>query len=104
MLQNLACGFRRADRCQDAESATTSTVRQPGTNLVTSTTDPLGRTTAYTYDALANVTSATRLSGTPNAVPRRSLTTTPTATSPASPILSGTPRATPMTPRRSAHL
>ena len=84
--------------------ATTSTVRQPGTNLVTSTTDPLGRTTAYTYDALANVTSVTRLSGTPNAVPRRSLTTTPTATSPASPILWGTPRATPMTPRGISHL
>src|SRR5436309_167951 len=48
--------------------ATTSTVRQPGTNLITSTTDALGRTTVYAYDALGNVITITRLSGTPDAV------------------------------------
>ena len=47
---------------------TSSTIRQPGTNLPTSTTDALGRTTSYTYDGLGNVTSITRLAGTPQAV------------------------------------
>jgi len=47
---------------------TTSTVRQPGANLPTSTTDSLGRMTSYTYDALGNVASITRLAGTPQAV------------------------------------
>jgi YD repeat-containing protein len=35
----------------------------PG-SFVQNVTDPLGRTTAYTYDALGNVTSTTQLSGT----------------------------------------
>jgi len=47
---------------------TVSTVRQPGTNLPISVTDGLGRTTIYAYDALGNLTSITRLSGTPQAV------------------------------------
>src|SRR5262249_51788493 len=47
---------------------TVSTVRQPGTNLTTSTTDALGRTTTYAYDALGNLTGITTLSGTPQAV------------------------------------
>src|SRR5438046_3758232 len=47
---------------------TSSTIRQPGANLPTSTTDALGRTTSYTYDGLGNVTSVTRLAGTPQAV------------------------------------
>ncbi len=33
-----------------------------------SVTDPLGRQTAYIYDSLGNLTSITRLSGTPQAV------------------------------------
>src|SRR6266571_5247137 len=37
-------------------------------NLLQSVTDPLGRVTSYSYDANGNVTSITRLSGTPNAV------------------------------------
>ena len=45
-----------------------STIRQPGANLPTSTTDSLGRTTSYTYDGQGNVTSITRLAGTPQAV------------------------------------
>jgi RHS repeat-associated protein len=42
--------------------------RQPGTGLVLSTTDTLNRTTAMSYDSMANVTSMTRLAGTSNAV------------------------------------
>lgn len=41
---------------------------QPGTNLLSSTTDTLGRATTYSYDSAGNEISATRLSGTPNAV------------------------------------
>jgi RHS repeat-associated protein len=37
-------------------------------NLLQSVADPLGRTTAYTYDANGNITQITRLSGTSNAV------------------------------------
>jgi RHS repeat-associated protein len=40
----------------------------PGSYLLTSSTDVLNRTTSYTYDAAGNVTSVTRLAGTPNAV------------------------------------
>ena len=40
----------------------------PETSLVTSVTDPLTRTTAYTYDGLGNVTSITQLSGTSSSV------------------------------------
>jgi RHS repeat-associated protein len=42
--------------------------RQPGTNLILSTTDALGRKTAYTYDAIGNETSITHLAETPEAV------------------------------------
>jgi RHS repeat-associated protein len=42
--------------------------RQPGTNLVLSVTDPLGRRTEYSYDGLGNGTSVTRLAGTAEAV------------------------------------
>src|SRR5947207_9344025 len=38
---------------------------------ILSTTDALNRQTTYTYDALGNVTSITRLAGTPNAVTSR---------------------------------
>jgi YD repeat-containing protein len=41
---------------------------QSGTDLPASVTDPLGRTTSYTYDSLGNVASITRLAGTSNAV------------------------------------
>ena len=40
----------------------------PGTNKVLSTTDPLNRTTTYTYDTSGNMTSATLLAGTPDSV------------------------------------
>jgi RHS repeat-associated protein len=40
----------------------------PGTYLLTSSTDALNRTTSYTYDAAGNVTSVTRLAGSPNQV------------------------------------
>ncbi len=40
----------------------------PGTNNVLSSTDPLSRVTNYTYDDAGNITSVTRLAGTPNAV------------------------------------
>src|SRR5207244_1504775 len=53
------------------EQQTISYVRQPVSNLVLSTTDALNRQTTYTYDALGNVTSITRLAGTPNAVTSR---------------------------------
>ncbi len=42
--------------------------RDLGTNQVLSTTDPLGRTTALTYDAAGNTTSITRLALAPGAV------------------------------------
>ena len=42
-------------------------VREPS-GLIDSGTDALGRTTAYTYDALGNVLSVTQLSGTSSAV------------------------------------
>src|SRR5207245_3968574 len=41
---------------------------EAGTNLRLSEVDALGRTTAYTYDPLGNVTSITRLSGTADAI------------------------------------
>ena len=45
---------------------TTSYQFDPGTYLLTSSTDALNRTTSYTYDAAGNVTSVTRLTGTPS--------------------------------------
>ena len=50
------------------EQQETTYDRDPDTNLVNSKTDTLNRTTAYTYDALANVTSVTSLYGTSQAV------------------------------------
>jgi RHS repeat-associated protein len=47
---------------------TTQYARESGTELVSSVTDQLGRVTAYLYDALSNILSITRLSGTPQAV------------------------------------
>jgi len=41
---------------------------QDGTNLLVSVTDALGRKTAYSYDAMGNVTSVTGLAGTPQTV------------------------------------
>ena len=49
-------------------SETTTYVRDPVSNLVTSMTDALDRTTQYNYDGNGNVTSMTRLEGTANAV------------------------------------
>ncbi|WP_236872520.1 RHS repeat-associated core domain-containing protein [Burkholderia pseudomallei] len=46
----------------------TTTYKREPSGLVDSETDALNRTTSYTYDALGNVTSITRLSGTSNAV------------------------------------
>lgn len=51
--------------------AQTTTYQREPSGLVDSQTDALGRTTAYTYDALGNVLSVTRLSGTSNAVTTR---------------------------------
>jgi len=47
---------------------TTSYQYDPGTYLLTSSTDALSRTTSYTYDAEGDITSVTRLAGTPNQV------------------------------------
>src|SRR5262249_52613785 len=47
---------------------TTTYQYDPGTYLLTSETDALNRTTSYTYDAAGNLTSTTRLVGTPNQV------------------------------------
>jgi len=49
------------------QQKTTTYERQPGTNLVTAMTDPLGRRSEYTYDACGNTASVTRLAGTPQA-------------------------------------
>jgi YD repeat-containing protein len=46
---------------------TTVYQRDPSSNLLLSQTDSLNRQTTYTYDALGNVASVTRLAGTPNA-------------------------------------
>jgi RHS repeat-associated protein len=43
-------------------------VRQSGSNFITSATDALSRTTAYSYDTMGNLTGATLLSGSPNSV------------------------------------
>ncbi|SAK39693.1 RHS repeat-associated core domain-containing protein [Caballeronia ptereochthonis] len=48
--------------------AQTTTYVREASGLVDSETDALGRKTAYSYDALGNVTSVTRLAGTTNAV------------------------------------
>jgi RHS repeat-associated protein len=46
----------------------TSFTRDSGTNLVLSVIDTLARKTSYTYDLNGNVTSVTRLAGTPDAI------------------------------------
>lgn len=51
--------------------AQTTTFNREPSGLIDSETDALGRTTAFTYDALGNVTSITKLSGTSNAVTTR---------------------------------
>jgi RHS repeat-associated protein len=51
-----------------ASAAQTRTFNRAPSGLVNSETDALGRTSAYTYDALGNVLSATQLSGTSGAV------------------------------------
>ena len=58
-------------RAYGTSLAQTMTFKREPSGLVDSQTDALGRTTAYTYDALGNVTSITRLSGTSNAVTTR---------------------------------
>ncbi len=50
------------------EQQATTYTRQAGTNLVQSVTDALSRQTTFTYDTKGNVTSVTRLAGTPQAV------------------------------------
>src|SRR6185312_1368295 len=50
------------------EAQSFSYTRGAGTNLLTASTDALGRTTSYTYDSMGNLTSATALSGTSQAV------------------------------------
>lgn len=50
------------------EQQTITYKRQQGTGILLSTTDALSRTTTYSYDAMANVTTVTRLAGTSNAV------------------------------------
>lgn len=50
------------------EQHVTTFTWQPVTNLLSSTTDALGRRTDYTYDARGNMLTTTRLAGTANAV------------------------------------
>ncbi|RQU35303.1 hypothetical protein DF142_27265 [Burkholderia cenocepacia] len=52
------------------EAQTFTYGRGTGTNWLTSSTDALGRTTAYTYDAAGNLATVTALSGTSQAVTR----------------------------------
>ena len=47
---------------------TTTYTRDPNTNHILSKTDNINRTTSYAYDSLGNITSITKLAGTPNAV------------------------------------
>jgi RHS repeat-associated protein len=50
------------------EEQTTTFEREPGTNILTATIDPLGRRTELGHDSRENLTSITRLAGTGNAV------------------------------------
>ena len=50
------------------EQQITTSVYDPATNLLSSSTDALGRQTTYQYDANGNLTQTTRLAGTANAV------------------------------------
>ncbi len=50
------------------EQQTITYNRQPGSGLVQSVTDALGRQTTFSYDNVGNTTSVTRLAGTQNAV------------------------------------
>lgn len=47
---------------------TTTYQYDPGTYLLTGSTDALGRATSYAYDLAGNLTNVTRLAGTPNQV------------------------------------
>ena len=51
-----------------AAQRTTTTERQPGSNLVTAVVDGLSRRTAYVYDSVGRVLTVTRLAGTAAAV------------------------------------
>ncbi|CAJ5349813.1 RHS repeat-associated core domain protein [Burkholderia pseudomallei] len=62
-------GYPSSDtRAYGTSLAQTTTFSREPSGLVDSVTDALNRTTAYTHDALGNVTSITRLSGTSGAV------------------------------------
>ena len=62
-------GYPSSDtRAYGTSLAQTITFNREPSGLVDSVTDAMGRTTAYTHDALGNVTRVTRLSGTSNAV------------------------------------
>ncbi len=50
------------------ETQTVTYNRQQGTGLILGVTDSLNRTTLFSYDAMADVTSVTKLAYTPNAV------------------------------------
>lgn len=57
----------QTDAVGASSAQTTDTVYDPTTNLLTSETDALGRTTAYSYDSMGNVASLTLLAGTSHA-------------------------------------
>jgi RHS repeat-associated protein len=62
-------GYRTSDsRAYGASIQQVTTYAYSADNLLQSTTDALGRTTAYTYDAKGNLTELTKLSGTSGAV------------------------------------
>ena len=64
-----ASGYPSSDtQAYGTSLAQTTTFDREPSGLADSVTDALGRTTAYTHDALGNVTSITRLSGTSDAV------------------------------------
>ena len=76
---------------ESEDEATTSFERQATTGLLLSTTDPLGRKTAFEYDSNGNVTELTRLAGTGEAATRRNSPTNLGRTgSPKQPTRSGT--------------
>jgi RHS repeat-associated protein len=64
-----SAGYRTSEtKVSGATSQQFTITRDSATNFLLSSTDPLGRTTAFAYDGCGNLTTFTRMSGTSSAV------------------------------------